>query len=131
MGFDPGDSPIPHYTFQISGSEQVPAATQASLTFLDRIGSRSATITCSILGGDPGGPVLKSLSLQGGELSIKGKRLTGQLDIEINGVIVRSVAGGSEKKVRIDVAGLNLIKGANRVRIVRDGLDSNILMLTS
>lgn len=129
--FEPGHLPIPGYAFQFSGLDQLPAATQAAITFLDSKGNQSTTITGSILDGDAGGPLLKSLSLKGSEISIKGKRLTGQLEIEINGVVVRTVTGTSNKKLKIDATGLNLLNGPNRVRIVRDGLDSNILVLNS
>jgi hypothetical protein len=129
VSFNPDSFPISSYTFHLSGLGQWAAAAEASLTFIDDLGNHSATITGSILSGDDGGPVLKRVSFSEGEVSIKGKRLIGQLSIEVNGVVVSTVTGGSNKKLKIAAAGLNLAKGANRLRIIKDGLVSNILML--
>ena len=49
--------------------------------------------------------------------------------IEVNGVAVSSVTNGSDKKLKITAAEMNLAEGPNRVRVIRDGLASNILLL--
>ena len=125
----PESFPVSAYAFRLPGLSQAPAAAKASITLVDGIGNNSITITESILDGDKGGPTLKQVSLKDGVISIKGKRLTGQLSIEVNGVVAGSITNGSDKKLKIAAAQLNLAEGPNRVRIIKDGLASNTLLL--
>jgi hypothetical protein len=127
--FTPEGFPVSDYAFRFPGLGQSLAATKASITLVDGPGSNSITITEGILDGDKGGPTLKQVSLKDGLISIKGKRLTGQLSIEVNGVAVSSVTNGSDKKLKITAAEMNLAEGPNRMRVIRDGLASNILLL--
>ena len=127
--FTPDSFPVSTYSFRLPGLSQVPAAAKASITLLDGLENNSVTITASILDGDKGGPTLKRVSLNDGVISIKGKRLTGQLSIEVNGGVVGSVTNSSDEKLKIAAAQMNLADGLNRVRIIRGGLASNILLL--
>lgn len=129
--FTPESYPVSAYTFRLPGLSQSLTAAEASITLVDGLGNNSITITEGILDGDKGGPALKQVSLKDGEVSIKGKRLTGQLNIEVNGVVVISVTNGSDKKLKITAAELNLADGPNRVRVIKGGLASNILLLNT
>ena len=130
--FDPGGLPIANYEFEFFGLNQLRSATQANLTLIDSLGNRSTTVTTSLLGGESGGPRLLNVSFDGSTMRIKAKRLNGQLNLEINGVLVIprgiSISG---KKILIDgnASELNLSSGANRIRVTDDGLRSNILIL--
>ncbi|HTG18190.1 MAG TPA: hypothetical protein VK747_23295, partial [Blastocatellia bacterium] len=65
-----------------------------------------------------------------------GKRMTGQVQVEINGqVLPESVgikANSTGKKLTIEgsTTTLNLRAGPNRVRVINDGLRSNLMVLT-
>lgn len=129
-----GASSVAGFALQLPGINQWRAATQASLTFLDRIGNRSSTLTTGILEGDSGGPRLSSLSFDGSVLQIKGKRLSPHLSLEVNGKVVpvsNLTAKGSGKKAQVaaTAADLRLSSGPNRVRVIEDGSRSNAMIL--
>jgi hypothetical protein len=133
VAFDPGNLAIANYEFEFFGLNQLRSATGVNLTLINSLGNRSATVTASLLGGDSGGPRLSSISFNGSAMKIKAKRLNGQLSLEINGVLITPAdINISGKKVRINgnAAELNLSSGANRVRVINNGLRSNILMLS-
>ena len=125
----PDAFPLSAYTFRLSGLSRARAAEKASITFVDTLGNSSITLTKGILDGDSGGPALTQASLNEGLITVKGKRLIGQLSIEVNGVVVASVTNNSNKKLKVAAAGLNLDRGPNRLRVIKDGLASNILLL--
>jgi hypothetical protein len=131
---DPGEVSIADFALGFPGINQWRAATHASLTLLNSHGNRSATLTTGILKGDSSGPTLTSLSFDGSVLKIKGKRLSGQLSLEVNGeVVVLSNASikGAGKKVQVEAtaADLQLTSGPNRVRVIGNGLRSNAMVL--
>jgi hypothetical protein len=80
---------------------------------------------------EPGAPQLTSASLAGRKLITKGSRFEGQLQVEINGVVVVEGMTESPKKARLTGSrlALNLSDGPNRVRIHNDKGWSNILVL--
>jgi hypothetical protein len=130
--FNPGGLTIANYAFEFFGMNQLRSATQANLTLIDSLGNRSTTVTTSLLGGDSGGPRLLSSFFDGSTMKIKAKRFDGQLSLEINGVLI--IPGDitiSGKKVQIkgNASELNLSSSANRIRVINNGLRSNILML--
>jgi hypothetical protein len=130
--FNPGGLTIANYAFEFFGMNQLRSATQANLTLIDSLGNRSTTVTSSLLGGDSGGPRLLSIFFDGSTMKIKAKRFDGQLSLEINGVlIIPSDITISGKKVQINgnASELNLSSRANRIRVINNGLRSNILML--
>lgn len=132
--FDTLGVSIAGFTLQFPGINQWRAATQASLTLLDRFGNHGSTLTTDILGGDAGGPRLSSLSFDGRVLRLKGKRLNLQLSLEINGEVVpvsNITAKGSGKKAQVTAtaADLRLSSGPNRVRVIGNGLRSNAAVL--
>ena len=130
--FTPGELSIIEFSVQFAGINQWRAATQASLTVMDLSGNRSQPLTTGILKGEPGAATLLNVTFDGSVMKIKGKRLTGQLSLEVNGELVLlpnvRVTG---KKAVIDATAseLRLSAGPNRVRIVSDGLRSNAAVL--
>jgi hypothetical protein len=108
---------------------------QAGLVLIDTRGNRSSVVIAEFSGADSGGPKLKSASFDNDVLKVKGKRMTGQLQVEINGqVLPASVAikaNSSGKKLTIEGSNtiLNLRAGPNRVRVTNDGLRSNLMVL--
>ena len=63
---------------------------------------------------------------------IKGNGLSGELQLEINGQVVRTINGTGSKKLKVkgNATVLNLRAGANRVRIRINLSRSNIVVLT-
>ncbi|HEV8484594.1 MAG TPA: hypothetical protein VGV87_13715, partial [Blastocatellia bacterium] len=86
-----------------------------------------------ILKGDTNGPNLVSVSFDGGVLRIKGKRMSGQLSLEVNGVAVQipnlTLKGAKKAQVVATAAELQLSSGPNRVRVIGNGLRSNAVIL--
>ncbi|MEK6325650.1 MAG: NF038122 family metalloprotease [Acidobacteriota bacterium] len=111
-------------------------ATQISLVLIDSRGNRSPAVTADFSGGDPGAPKVTAAFYQGGSLIVKGKRMTGAVQVEVNGVIVSppasAVVAASGKKLTITApsASLNLRTGANRIRVIGGGLRSSLLVAT-
>jgi hypothetical protein len=131
--FNPGGVSITEVALQFTGINQWRGATHASLTLLDGAGNRGATLTTGILKGDPGGPNLVTLSFDGSVLKIKGKKISGGLSLEVNGVSVPllnvTLKGAKKAQVAATAAELQLSSGPNRVRVISNGLRSNALIL--
>jgi hypothetical protein len=119
------------FTAQVNNLSLFPAAVRASLIVIDSRGNRSAALTADFSQSDPGGPSLTLVTLSGNKLNLKGRGLSGQIQVEINGAVVASGFNNSNKKVKVtgSTANLNLRAGINRVRVSRNGLFSNIFLL--
>lgn len=119
------------FNVQVNNLSQFPAAVRASLIVIDSRGNRSPALTADFSQADPGGPGLTLVTRSGNKLNLKGRGLSGQIQVEINGVVVASGFNSSNKKVKVtgSAANLNLRAGLNRVRVGRDGLFSNIFLL--
>lgn len=121
---------------RFTGMGGQPDATQMSLVLIDSRGNRSAAVVANFSGGDAGGPKVTSASYDGVTLVVKGKRMTSDSQVEVNGVIVAPPAGvnvpASGKKLTITapIAALNLHLGSNRVRVISGGLRSSLLIAT-
>ncbi|HJZ67014.1 MAG TPA: hypothetical protein VKF81_02630, partial [Blastocatellia bacterium] len=117
------------FTFQLAGVNAYPAATKVSLVFIDAQGNRSSAVTADFSQADNGGPSLRSASYAG-KLAIKGSGLVGNLQIEVNGVVVATTVCESNKKIKIrgNATELNIRSGVNRVRVKNGNLRSNILV---
>jgi hypothetical protein len=98
---------------------------------IDSRGNRSPEVIVDFSKADPGGPTLKTVSYMGGQLKIKGKRLSGQLSLEVNGEVVATFANQSAKKLRVtdSPAALELVPGSNRIRVLNGALRSNLFIL--
>jgi hypothetical protein len=81
-------------------------------------------------------PTITNVVYNGGKkLKIIGKNLSGQLQIEVNGQIITSVAEitlSTAKKIIIKTSqsNLNIQSGINQVYVIRDGVRSNAFTLT-
>ncbi|HWO02741.1 MAG TPA: NF038122 family metalloprotease [Blastocatellia bacterium] len=132
---DVGVTQIFFFNLQVTGASSSPIAMQAELVFIDSHGNRSAGVDADFSGGDDGGPKLKSASFNDDVLKVKGKRMKGQLQVEINGqALPASIAldvNSSGKKMTISGASgaLNLRTGPNRLRVISDGLRSNLFVV--
>jgi hypothetical protein len=104
--------------------------TQADLAALDAIGYGADQA-------DLGAPNLKKASINStGKLIIKGSGFSKEnIEIEVNFVIIspplKAKVKGSGAKIKIggSMAELNLHAGANQVRVIQNGLRSNIFIL--
>lgn len=129
-------SPIRTLTLTINGMGQFPAALKMTVALVDRRSNRSGVSTFDFSGADSGGPDLRSASFNsGGPMIIKGGPFTGALQLEINGVIVTpplriKIKGGAKLKIAGSQSEFNLRSGANRIRLLGNGLRSSIFLLT-
>lgn len=111
-------------------------ATQISLILIDSRGNQSPAVTADFSGGDPGAPKATLAFYDGSSLVVKGKRMAGDLQVEVNGVIVSppasvsAAATGKKLTITAPVAALNLRAGSNRVRVISGGLRSNLIVAT-
>jgi hypothetical protein len=126
------------FAISLTHMENYPSGVTASLIVIDSGGAHSSAVTAGFGNADPGGPDINSISFDdvGGLMLIKGGGFTGQLQLEINGVIVAPPAkikmkgGGSKLKIPASGATLNLHNGMNRVRMMNNGERSGIVVLT-
>jgi hypothetical protein len=121
-----------NYSLQVAGLNNLPAATQARLIFMDGQGNRSTAASVDFSQADPGGPRIKKISFSGTKLTIKGSGFTGLVQVEINGVLVAAKNNSPNGKAKINgnASSLNIRPGANRVRVLKNGLRSNIAVPT-
>src|SRR5262249_12757012 len=119
---------------RFTGLNGIAAATQVSAVLIDSRGNRSAPVTADFSGGDPGAVKVNEASYDNGRLLIRGKRLTPDAQVEINGVIVAppesvNVTPNGKKLTIVAASGaLNLHAGPNRIRVITGGLRSSLLV---
>jgi hypothetical protein len=119
---------------RFTGLNGLAAATQFSAVLIDSHGNRSGPMTADFSGGDPGAVKLIEASYANGRLLIRGKRLTEDAQVEINGVRVappESVSvtpNGKKLTITAPSANLNLHDGPNRIRVITGGLRSSLLV---
>lgn len=76
-------------------------------------------------------PTITNITYNGRKMQIKGKKFNGDLQVEINGVVVTPAlafsVNSSGKKVQIKASqsALNLQSGTNQVRVISNGVASN------
>jgi hypothetical protein len=123
------------FSVELSDMSRFAEAVAISFTVIDSKDNRSNVEEADFSGADPGGPKLSSVSFKRDKLTVKGKRFAGSIRLEINGTFVGESsslqANGSGKKLVVSASSqeLNLRQGANRVRVICDGLRSNILVV--
>jgi hypothetical protein len=135
---DFGTAATASFSLNISGLSSVPSALQARLTLIDALGVSSNPVTADFSHGDAGGPEINKggfdavneiMTLKGGTFDV--------VRVEINGLIVSPPAtskvkgGGAKLRVFGTVGELNLRSGINRVRVISDGLRSNLFQLSN
>jgi hypothetical protein len=119
---------------RFTGLNGLAAATQVSAILIDSHGNRSGPVTADFSGGDPGAVKLNEASYDNGRLLIRGKRLTTDAVVEINGVIVAPpevvnvTPNGKKLTIEAPSAALNLHVGPNRIRVITGGLRSSLLV---
>jgi hypothetical protein len=131
---DFGITPTVSLSLRFTGMSGLADATQISLVLIDSKGNRSPAVAADFSGGDPGAVKVNSASYGSGRLLIKGKRLSSDAQVEINGVIIAPPASvsvttnGKKLTIVAPSAALNLRAGSNRIRLIKDGLRSNLLI---
>lgn len=121
-----------NFSLSLDGLNQLPAGVRASVALLDSRGNQSGLLVADFSLADPGGPTLSNVTYSGTKMVIKGNGLSGELQLEINGQVVRTINGTGSKKLKVkgNATVLNLRAGANRVRIRINLSRSNIIVLT-
>ena len=77
-------------------------------------------------------PTIKNASFNGRKLKIKGKKFKGELQVEINGLVLASTieldvnSSGKKLEIKASQSVLNLLSGTNQVRVISNGVASNI-----
>lgn len=134
FGVDIGVTQTFFFNLQFNGVSSSPSAMRAALVFIDTHGNRSPSVNADFSGPDADGPKLKSATFNNDVLKAKGKKMDGQLQVEINGQVLPPsiVLEGSAKKLTIrgDSGALNLRLGPNRLRVISNGRRSNLLVMT-
>jgi hypothetical protein len=129
-----GITPTLALRLRFTGMGGLAEATQVSLVLIDSRGNRSPAVSADFSGGDPDAVKISGASYEKNRLLIKGKRLTSDVQVEINGVIVAppeavSVSANAKKvSIFAPSASLSLRVGANRIRLISGGLRSNLLV---
>jgi hypothetical protein len=124
------------FTIEVTGLRTMPTATKASVVLIDGNGNRSAATTTDFSQADPGGPTISSVAYKTnkGKLVVKGSGFSGTLSLEVNGQIVAPPAtikpgkNGTVLKITGTKAALNIQTGPNRVRVIKDGNHSNLVV---
>jgi len=133
---DFGITPTLALRLSFTGMSGLAEATQVSVVLIDSRGNRSPAVSADFSGGDPGAVKLVEASYDGTRLLIRGKRLTGDAQVEVNGVIVAPPASanvtpnGKKLTIVAPSAALNLRIGSNRIRVISGGLRSSLLVAT-
>jgi hypothetical protein len=132
---DAGVPALLRVTVTAGGLGGVPDAMHAGLTLIDSKGHTSQMVVADFSAGDKGGPVITRASYKKDRLLIKGRRLGGQPQVEVNAIVVALPSSlafkVSNRKVTIDApaSALNIQSGANRIRIINNGLRSNLFKM--
>jgi hypothetical protein len=131
IGLNSGGAATLNFTLQLAGLNNQPSALRARLVFIDGQGNRSSGAVADFSLADTGGTNIKTVKHNGAKLVIKGGPFVGQVQIEINGLIVASKNNKANGKIKIGggLSSLNIRNGANRVRVFKNGLRSNIGVL--
>jgi len=133
---DFGITPTVALSLRFTGMGGLAEATQISLVLIDSKGNRSPAVAADFSGGDAGAVKVTAANYDSGRLLIKGKRLSSDALVEINGVIVAPPASvsvtpnGKKLTIVAPSAALNLHSGPNRIRVIKDGLRSSLLIAT-
>jgi hypothetical protein len=121
------------FTIPFSNMRTFPDVVQVGLTLIDSKGNRSGLAVADFSKGDKGGPAVKKVSYKKGVLTIDGKKIKGTVQVEINSTILNppsgmKIKGGKQIIIEGLLEDLNLRDGANRVRVIVNGLRSNVFV---
>ena len=123
-----------HFNFTVQGMGSAPAVTQVRVTLIDTNDNKSKAMVTDFSGGDTGGPRLNTGNYKKEVLSLKGKKFGNQPQIEVNGAVITPPFGFSnQSSKKVSMSGqadqLHLQTGPNRIRIISNGLRSNLLVI--
>ena len=123
-----------YFNFNVQQMGSAPAVTQVRVTLIDTNGNKSKAMVTDFSGGDKGGPRLTAANYKKEVLSLKGKKFGDQPQVEVNGTVLTPPFGfsnQSSKKVSMSgqAADLHLQSGPNRIRVISNGLRSNLLVI--
>jgi len=129
-----GTSTTSNFILNVNNMQSFPSAVKASLVLTDSKANKSTPITVDFSQADPNGPQITTASFDpSGLMSVKGNGFSTPIQLESNGVTlsvhIKIKGGGSKLKIPGAATDLNLLSGANRIRIVVNGLRSNIFVL--
>lgn len=83
---------------------------------------------------NPAAPTITNVIYNGVKLKIKGKGFSGTVQVEINGVVVAPPLdlslSGKKLQIKADATSLNLQTGANQIRVLNNGVQSNTFALS-
>jgi hypothetical protein len=132
-----GSAATGHFNIQLTNMQNYPSAVIAKLFLIDSQGVQSPPVTADFSNGDAGGPLLNAISFddRNGLMTVKGKGLSKPMQVEINGLLVDQflkivVKTSTKAKITGKAADFNLHNGLNRIRLIENGLRSNILVAT-
>jgi hypothetical protein len=125
------------FSIPLSGMSQANAlaVVRANLILTDAKGNNSATAAASFNQADAGGAMIKNASFDapGEAMILKSSYFTNDMQVEINGRIVTPPLSAKLKGAKIKLSGtaaqLGLRTGANRLRLLANGLYSNLFVL--
>ncbi|HWP43980.1 MAG TPA: hypothetical protein VNO14_12130, partial [Blastocatellia bacterium] len=121
------------FAIPFANMDLFPSAVKAGLTLIDSRGNKSETVIADFSKADEGGPKLKNASFKADKLTAKVKQMKGDVQVEINGLIVAPPASFEVKGKKLTMRGqaehLNLRMGANRIRVICNGLRSNLFVM--
>ena len=114
--------------------QNFPSAVKASLVLSDAQGGKSAPFVADFSQADPGGAQITSASFDpSGLMTVRGSGFATPIQLESNGAIVnvriKIKGGGGKLKIPASSSDLNLVSGPNRIKILVNGLRSNIFVL--
>jgi hypothetical protein len=131
-----GSATTSSFTLTVNNMQNFPSAVKASLVLADSQGGKSAPFVADFSQADPGGPQVTTASFDsvGGLMTVRGNGFATPIQLESNGVMIVNVrikikGGGSKLKIPGSNSDLNLVSGPNRIKIVVNGLRSNIFVL--
>jgi kumamolisin len=125
-----------NFLYQISTMASYPTAVSASVVVITGQNTRSSPVSANFGNADSGGPSITRVTFNSGVLQLVGGTFEGSLQLQVNGVQVAPPAkikikgGGSKLKIAASDKSLNLNSGPNRIRMIDNGLRSNIFVFS-
>ncbi|HEU4390004.1 MAG TPA: hypothetical protein VFV34_19540, partial [Blastocatellia bacterium] len=125
-------SPPASFNLQINNIKDFPEAMRVTLVLIDGQGSRSSPVTADFSLADAGGPNIGNAFFNGAKVVIKGTGFVGSTQVELNSVMVATIANESNTKIKAKGALMlaNLRPGSNRLRVIVAGRRSNLFVLS-
>jgi hypothetical protein len=120
------------FAIELDGLSEFRSAVKARVTLFGDNNTQSAATEADFSVGDPGAPVLtKSKLKSNGLLTLTGAGFASSLQVEINGDVITIPPGSKVKAMKVKLKSAPLAAGANRVRVILNGLQSNIIVVSN